>query len=348
MAFNTPEAFWLLFLLPVILVAGMGFAILIRRDRSRFAEQELFSVLARSRSVVRKNVRRVLFAIGLVFLILALTEPRFGIKTEIARQQGVDIVIALDTSASMLAEDVKPNRMSQAKYEIMRLIDELKGDRIALLAFSGKAFVQCPLTSDYSAAKTLLDAIDVGIIPEPGTNIAEALDGSMKLLAKGSEAGSESQLIILFTDGENLFGKPENQARAASDRNIRVFTIGIGTTDGEIIPIRDNEGTIENYKKDKSGNVVKTALDEKNLLNIAEITNGSYLRTRNGEVDIQEIIDYLGGMHKADIHERKVSRLKESYQLPLSISIVFFLAWMLIGERRRKAIDYRLKEVGNR
>jgi len=334
MAFNNPEAFWLLLLLPLLLGAGGVFSMLARRDASRFASPELFAVLARSVSKTRRVSRTILYAGGMIFLVLAMTEPRFGTRTEIVRRMGVDMVIALDTSYSMLAEDVKPNRLIQAKYEITRLIDNLTGDRVALLAFAGRSFIQCPLTSDYAAAKTLLEAIDIGTIPVPGTNLGEALKGAMKLLEKGSSAGSESQLIILFTDGENLDGDPEKAAKEAASRGIRVFTVGIGTPSGEIIPIRNEKGELEDYKKDRRGNVVKTALDEAMLRKIADITRGAYLRTENGEVDIQEIIDLLGNMHKTDIHERRISRLKERYQIPLGISLLFFLGWLITGERR--------------
>jgi len=204
-----------------------------------------------------------------------------------------------------------------------------------VLAFAGKSFVQCPLTTDYGAAKTLLETVDIGIIPVPGTDLGEAITGSIKLLEKDSSAGSESQLIVLFTDGENLTGNPEKAAKAAASKDISIFTVGIGTTSGEIIPIRDEKGALEDYKKDSRGNVVKTVLDEETLRKIARITNGSYLRTVNGEVDIQTIIDQLGSMHKSDIHERKISRLKERYQIPLGISLLFLLPWLITGERRR-------------
>ena len=336
MAFNNTGAFWLLLVLPVLLAAGGLFALLAKRDRGRFAVPELFTALTRSISKTKKIIRWVLYTLGVFFLVLALTEPRFGTKTKIVRRMGVDIVIALDTSYSMLAEDVKPNRIRQAKFEIFRLIDNLEGDRTAVLAFAGKSFVQCPLTTDYGAAKTLLETIDIGIIPVPGTDLGEAITGSIKLLEKGSSAGSESQLIVLFTDGENLTGNPEKAAKSAASKDIRIFTVGIGTTSGEIIPIRNEKGVLEDYKKDSKGNVVKTALDEETLRKIARITNGSYLRTVDGEVDIQPIIDQLGSMHKSNIHERKISRLKERYQIPLGISLLFLLPWLITGERRKR------------
>jgi len=343
MAFNNPQAFWLLFLLPLMMALVGVFSLIKRRDRNRFAAQELYTALTRSTSKTKRTFRRLFFFLGMIFLILALTQPRFGTKTEIVRRMGLDIVIAVDTSFSMLAEDVKPNRIEQAKYEIFRLISNLQGDRIALLAFAGKSFVQCPLTTDYAAAKTLLETIDAGIIPVSGTDIGEAITGSMNLLERGSTAGSESQLIILFTDGENLSGDPIDVAKKAASRDIRIFTVGIGTASGEIIPLRNERGVLEDYKKDREGNVVKTALDEGTLREIARLTGGSYLHTVNGEVDIQVIIDELGSMHKTDIHERKISRLKERYQIPLGIALFFFLAMLLTGERRKTTGVTRLR-----
>ncbi len=344
MAFNNPGAFWLLLTIPALLILWGLVAFAARRDRNRFAEQELFGHLSRSISRNKRSLRAVLFVLGVLCLVIALTEPRFGTKTEIVRRKGVDIVIALDTSYSMLAEDVKPNRLRQAKYEIMRLIDSLEGDRVALIAFSGKSFVQCPLTSDYGAAKTLLETIDSGIIPVPGTNIGEAVNGAMQLLAKGSSAGGQSQMIILFTDGENLEGDPVRAAKTATGRDIRIFTVGIGTSSGEIIPIRNQEGMLEDYKKDRQGNVVKTSLDEKTLNEIARVSGGTYLRSINGEVDIQAIIDQLGTMHKADIHERKISRLKERYQIPLGAALTFLLVWLVLTERRNNVMRYHYRE----
>ena len=338
MAYNNPYASWLLLVVPAVLIIWLLLNIKGNRDRNRFAQMKLYETLTRSISTKKRRIRQVSYMFGLFFLVIALTGPRFGTRTEIVKRMGVDIVIAIDTSYSMLAEDIKPNRIMQSKYEINRLIDNLMGDRIALIAFAGDSFVQCPLTTDYGAAKTLLEYIDVGIVPSPGTNLENAISGALELLARGSEAGSESQLIILVTDGENINGDPEHAARRAANNGIRIFTVGIGTTAGEIIPIRNDQGQLEDYKKDSKGNVVKTTLDEKTLKNIARKTNGSYLRAVSGEVDIQAIIDELGTMHKTDIHERKISRLKERYQIPMGFSLFFLLIWFALGERKR---DYK-------
>jgi len=335
MAFNHPEAFWLLLIVPIMIIIWPFLGLLNKRDRNRFAQSELFETLTRSISGQKHRIRQFSFVIGVTFLTVALTGPRFGTRTEIIKRTGVDIVIALDTSYSMLAEDFKPNRIMQSKYEINRLIDNLMGDRVALMAFAGDAVVQCPLTTDYGAAKTLLESIDVGVAPIPGTNLENAIDGALDLLSRGSVSGSESQLVVLVTDGESISGNPEQAARRAAGKNIRIFTIGVGSTTGEIIPIRNGDGQLEDYKKDKNGNVVKTKLDERTLSTIAEKTGASYLRAAGGEVDVQAIIDALGSMHKADLHERKISRLKERYQIPLGIALFFLLVWYGVGERRR-------------
>ena len=341
MVFTNPHSFWLFVLLPALIIATAILAVHINRERTRFAIPALYDQLTRSRSTIRRTAGTTAQLFGIAFAALALTGPRFGTRTEIVTRMGVDIVIAIDTSTSMLAEDIKPNRMTQAKYEINRLIDNLQGDRIALVAFSGNAIIQCPLTTDYSAAKTFLEYIDVGVVPTPGTNIGEAIDASVKLFERGSDGGSQSQLIILFTDGESLSGDPEKTAKTVASDGIRIYTVGIGTDAGEIIPIRDEGGQVSDYKRDSSGNVVTTRLDGETLRTIADITGGSYLHTENGEVDIQSIIDELGSLHKSDIHERKISRLRERYQLPLGVSLAFFAIWLLAGDRVGSTFRFR-------
>ncbi len=335
MAFTHPEAFRLFILFPALFMILVFSLRRNKRDRLRFAESELYRALTRSMSLHKRRLRSFSLGFGSLFLVLALTGPRFGTKTEIVTRMGVDIVIALDTSYSMLAEDVRPNRLLQAKYEIGRLIDNLQGDRVALVAFAGDAIIQCPLTADYNTARTFLDYIDIGIVPVQGTNLELAINRSIELFERGSGAENDSRLIILVTDGESITGDPVSSTRRAGRNNIRIFTIGMGTSGGEIIPIRNEDGAIEDYKKDSKGNVVKTRLDEKTLIEIAEKSDGSYLRTVNGEVNIQEIIDELGSMHKTDIHERKISRLKERYQIPLGIALFFLIIWYSIGERQR-------------
>jgi Ca-activated chloride channel homolog len=335
MAFHNPEAFWLFLLIPLLAAAAALLNILRRRDRRRFASPDLIDPLSPASSRLRHSLGTVFFFAGIAFLLLAMTEPRFGTKTEIVNRTGVDVVIVLDTSYSMLAEDVKPNRITQAKYEISRLIDNLDGDRVALVVFSGDSYVQCPLTTDYGAAKTLMEFIDAGMVPVPGTNIESALKKSLDLIAHGSEAGGESSAILLFTDGENLDGDPVGAAKKVAEKGVRILTVGIGTPAGDLIPMRDEKGGIEGFRENREGEKVKTRLDETTLERIASLTGGVYLREKGGEVNVSSIIDLIGSMKKTDLSQRKISRLREQYQIPLGVSLVFLLAWVTIGDRRR-------------
>ncbi|MHB9030139.1 MAG: vWA domain-containing protein [Candidatus Latescibacterota bacterium] len=344
MAFHNPEAFWLLLTIPILAVLGALLSLQSRRDRKRFAEPQLFSALTGSLSRPRRNLGTACFFLGMLFLTFAIAEPRFGTKTEVVKRTGIDIIIALDTSLSMLAEDIRPNRLAQAKYEIGRLIDNLEGDRVALVVFSGRALVQCPLTNDYAAAKNLLDFVEAGIVPVAGTNIEDAVAASLDLLERGSEVGSESQLIILFTDGESLSGNPEGAAKKASGQGVHIIAVGIGTVGGELIPLRDEKGSLSGYKQDNKGEIVKTSLDEEVLRKVALLSGGAFLWEPNGEVSMDAVLQEVGGMKRADLSERRISRLKERYQIPLGVSLLFFLTWLVIGERR----GGRLKAAGGK
>lgn len=345
MVFHYPDAFWFLLAVPVLAIIGALLGILSARDRRRLADPTLYDALSHTVSKGKRRIKNACFLIGIFFLVIAMTEPRFGTKTELVKRTGIDIVIALDTSFSMLAEDVKPSRLSQAKYEIGRLFGSLEGDRVALLVFSGKSYVQCPLTNDYGAARTLLEFVDAGIVPVPGTNIGEAITASLDLLKRGSEVGAESQMIILFTDGENLDGKPEEAAKLANDKGVHILTVGLGTPGGEVIPMRNENGQLDGYKTDKKGDIVKSALNEEVLRKIALVSGGSYLREESGEVNVKSILEELGSLKKADLNERKISRLQERYQIPLGVSLLFLLSWLVINDRKKgtSANEWRKK-----
>ncbi len=341
MAFHNPDAFWLLLAIPFLAILGALLTLLNRRDRKRFAEPRLYSALAVTLNRTRRNLGTACFFVGIFFLIFAMAEPRFGTKTEVVKRTGIEIVIALDTSFSMLAEDIKPNRLVQAKYEIGRLIDNLQGDRVALVVFSGKAFVQCPLTNDYAAAKNLLEFVESGVVPVAGTNIEDAVVASLDLLERGSETGSESQIIILFTDGESLSGNPESAAKKATARGVHIIAVGIGTVGGDLIPLRDDDGSLSGYKQNSKGEIVKTSLDENTLRKVALLSGGVFLWEPNGEVSMDAVLEEVGGMRKADLSERRISRLKERYQMPLGVSLFFLLTWLGIGERRGERVMNR-------
>jgi Ca-activated chloride channel homolog len=253
----------------------------------------------------------ILTIFSIIFLILALSQPRWGYYWKDLEQKGVDIIIALDVSSSMLAQDIKPNRLERAKHKIVDLLNMLEGDRVGLVAFAGTSYLQCPLTLDYSAAQIFLNAIDTNLIPVKGTAIGHAIRTSVK--AFNSEDTS-SRAIILITDGEDHIGDAIESANWAKENETKIFVIGIGNNIGA--PIPNNDLGASGFKKDKDGEVILTKLDEKILQKMAFQTEGNYVRSVSGDMDLKKI--YLENIkHKVESKETKTVRKrvwKERFQ----------------------------------
>ena len=232
----------------------------------------------------RVKIDNMLIIFAVVFLILALSQPRWGYYWKDLEQKGVDIVIALDVSSSMLAQDIKPNRLERAKYKIMDLLNMLEGDRVGLVAFAGTSYLQCPLTLDYSATRIFLNAIDTELIPVPGTAIGHAIRTSVKAF---NTQDTRSRAIILITDGEDHTGDAIQSANWAKEHKTKIFAIGIGNNIGA--PIPDPKPGASGFKKDKDGEVILTKLDEPTLKQMALQTEGSYVRSVSGDMDLQKL-----------------------------------------------------------
>ena len=336
MRFGDPQAFWLLALVPLLVVFIVWAFHRRRRALAIFGRPPMMAKLTSATSRTRQGVKAGLVIGGFAFLALALVQPQFGTKTELLRRRGVDIIIALDTSLSMLAEDISPNRLKRALFEIEGLIDQLKGDRIGLLAFAGRSFTLCPLTLDYAAAKLFLDTVDVDTIPAQGTAIAEAIRSALRSF--GSQ-DRKYKVLILITDGEGHGGDPLVAAQEASEAGVRVFAVGVGTPEGELIPI-GGQGRKE-YLKDRRGNIVKTRLDEATLARIAEITDGAYIRAQAGGVGVEEAYAQISRMEKRDLGSRKYTQYKHRYQWPLGLAFLCFAAEALLSDRRRAGRAWR-------
>jgi len=250
----------------------------------------------------RTKVDITLTTFAIFFLILALSQPRWGYQWKDLDQKGVDVIIALDVSSSMLAQDIKPNRLERAKHKIVDLLDMLEGDRVGLVAFAGTSYLQCPLTVDYSAARIFLNAIDTNLIPVQGTAISHAIRTSVKAF---NIEDTRSRAIILITDGEDHTGDAIQSANWAKENETKIFVIGIGSEIGAPIP---NSGSGKTgFKKDKGGNVILTKLDEPTLQQIAIQTGGSYVRSVSGDMDLQKI--YLENIkHKVESKTFKTER----------------------------------------
>jgi Ca-activated chloride channel family protein len=271
---------------------------------------------------------------ALAFSLLALAGPLWGFHWEEVHREGVDIIVALDTSRSMLAEDVKPNRLERAKLAVEDLVKQLRGDRIGLIAFAGSAFVQCPLTLDYEAFTESLRAISVGIIPKGGTALAEAITTSLEAF-EGHQ--SKHEALILITDGEDHEGSVDDAAKQAADRGIKIYTIGIGTPDGDLIPVTvQGEQT---FLKDRKGQVIKSRLDDETLKKIGTTTGGAYVHATGPSLGLDEVYaEYIGKMEKRELKSTMERRFEERFQVPLVAAFALLLVEPLVGDRRRARI----------
>jgi len=302
----------------------------------RFGAQELVDKLTVATSRPRQAVKVGLLLVSFLFIVLALVEPRFGTRLEMVSRRGVDVIVALDTSLSMMAEDMPPNRLLRARLEIESLIDRLEGDRIGLVAFSGQSFVLCPLTLDYGAAKLFLDSIDTELIPTQGTAIAQAVRTATE--AFGSEE-QKYKALVLITDGEDHAGEAIEAARQAAEAGVRIFAVGIGTQEGELIPVK-KDGRSE-FLKDREGKVVKTRLDEATLVEMAKLTNGGYVRSQRGRVGLDEVYTQISEMEKRELGSRRLSQYKHRYQWPLAVAVLLVIAESLMSDRRRVSEEWR-------
>lgn len=274
---------------------------------------------------------------GLLCLTVALAGPLIGSKLVEFRQKGLDVFIALDTSLSMQAEDFKPNRMAHAKLALAQLIERLPGSRIGIIAFAGNAAVQCPLTIDAGAARQVLDAIDVGAIPTPGTSLGSAI----RLAIRGMKAGEGGpRVLILLTDGENTGSSdPLAAAKEAADVGLRIYPIGIGSPQGEPIPVLDANGHRTGYKRDKKGDVVLSRLGEQTLADIAGATKGRSVRADPTGAEVDDVVRDLDGLQHGDQKTQLFNRYENRFQWPLALGILLLMISLAIPERPRTPID---------
>ena len=255
------------------------------KDLKSFAHQDLLSRVIDFSGQKLRHQRWILRVLILILLILSLTGPQWGYQWQEVNQQGLEIMVAIDTSKSMLAEDVKPNRLERSKLAVQDLLAKLQADKVGLVAFAGSSFLQCPLTLDYSAFGLALNALSTNIIPRGGTAIGEAIQTARQAFKAG--AGG-SKVLVLITDGENHEGDPVAQARSAAQEGITIYTVGIGSPSGELIVTHDTSGN-SSYLKDSSGNVVKTSLDEQMLREIAAAGNGFYIHGAGLSLGLEEL-----------------------------------------------------------
>ena len=317
----------LILLIPVFfLLQSLVFRFRTRRIR-KFGDEQLVRQLMPSYSRTRTWVRLVLFSIGFFFFAIGLSRPQIGAKLTEHETKGAEIMIVLDVSNSMLAEDYSPNRLERAKLAISRLVDKLRDDRIGLIVFAGNSFVQLPITTDYVSAKMFLGSISTDSVPIQGTAIGDAINTAIRSFSAQSE---KSRAIIIITDGENHEDDPVAAAAQAAEMGIRVFTIGVGSPEGKPIPM-DGE-----LLKDKDGNIVVTRLDESILQEVAKAGKGVYVRAGNTEFGLNPVIDDIRKMEDEKYNSIVFEEYDEQFMYFLAMALFFFIIEMLIGDRRSK------------
>ncbi len=328
MTLNQPQYLWLLLLVPVFFMV-QAFVLKFRQRRiRRFGDEALVNALMPSYAKAKVWLRLSLFAVAFAFFVIALARPQRGAKLLEQEVHGAEVIIALDVSNSMLAEDYSPNRLERAKLAISRVTEQLRDDRIGLIIFAGDAYVQIPLTSDYISAKMFLNSITPGSVPVQGTSIAAAIEMALKSF---SDQSSKSRAIIVITDGENHEDDPVAMAQYASELGVRVFTIGVGSVEGKIIPLPGG-----GYITDKDGNNVMTRLDEATLQSIAEAGKGVYVKAGNREFGLTPVIEEIQRMDDEVFNTITYAEYEELYMYFLAVAVFFLVLEMLIGDRRSK------------
>ena len=325
--FAQTQYLFLLLLIPFFFLIQALVLRLRRRRIRKFGDEKLVAQLMPSYAKAKVWVRLTLFSLGFFFFVIGLSRPQIGAKLKEHETKGAEIMIALDVSNSMLAEDYSPNRLERAKLAISRLVDKLRDDRIGLIVFAGNSFVQLPITTDYVSAKMFMNSISTESVPVQGTAIGEAINTAMRSFSSQSE---KSRAIIVITDGENHEDDPVAAAKQAADMGVRVFTIGVGSPEGKPIPM-DGE-----LLKDKDGNIVVTRLDEKVLQEVAQAGNGLYVRAGNSEFGLNPIIEDIRRMEDEKYSSIVFEEYDEQFMYFLAIALFFFFIEILVGDRRSK------------
>ncbi len=292
-------------------------------------------------SKIRPLLKFILLLTAFSAGVIMLARPQFGSKIENVKKEGVEVVIALDVSNSMLAEDIQPDRLTRAKQAISRLVDKLDNDKIGLIVFAGDAYIQIPITTDYISAKMFLSEINPNMVPKQGTAIGAAISMGMRSFSPGE---GKTKAMIIITDGENHEDDPVKEAEEAAKAGIVIYTIGIGSTEGVPIPVTINGK--KDYLKDADGNTVITKLDEDILKKIALTTNGNYVRANNSNIGLDEIFSEIKKMKKQDLESTMFTEYNDQFQIFAAIALFFMLVdFINYGQEKQKDVQYQAFQI---
>jgi Ca-activated chloride channel family protein len=336
--FANPDFLYLLLILPAIVFLFVINEARKKKAIKRIGDEALVKRLLPELSGIRPSLKFILVLTGIAAIIIILARPQFGSKLEEVKKEGVEVIIALDVSNSMLAEDIQPNRLTRAKQALTRLIDNLDNDKIGLIVFAGDAYTQIPITTDYISAKMFLSTISPDMVPKQGTAIGSAIDLGMRSFTPGE---GKSKAMIIITDGENHEDDPVAKAEEAAKAGIVIHTIGIGSPDGVPIPI--TTAGKRDYLKDADGNTVITRLDEDILRKIAITAGGSYVRASNTNIGLDEVFSEIKKMKKQDLESKMYTEYNDQFQIFAAIALfLLFVDFLIMDRKNRKLANMRL------
>lgn len=327
--FEHSEFFYAFAALPIMLLLVIWYFVSRRRKLKRLGDDNLVKELIPYSSRRKRIFKVILFLLGFSSLILALCNLQTGSKLTEVKREGADIIVCLDVSNSMLAQDLSPNRLTRAKYALEKMVNMLEGDRLGLVIFAGEAYVQLPITTDYNAAKMFLSSINTNMIPVQGTNVESAIEKASESF--GSDEG-KNRAIILITDGEDHSQEAIEAAEKAGKKGIMINTIGIGSENGVPIPLLEN-GIVKGYRKDREGQTVVTKLNSELLKTIASKANGVYVQASQADLGLNAVLDKIGELDKAQLESKMYSDYEDQFQWFLGLAFIFFFIEFLINER---------------
>lgn len=328
--FANPQYLWLLWIVPLLVLLYLWAAYHRRRRLARFGNLSTLEELMPDVSSGRVALKFILFTLAVACLIFAAARPQFGSKLREEKAEGIEMMLVVDVSNSMLAEDFAPNRLERTKYAINKLFEGMRQDRVGLVVFAGEPKVQLPITSDYRMAKAFARRIDPSLVTVQGTAVGRALEQALLSFSSGTaeEEGNASRVIVLITDGENHEDDAVAVAKRAAEQGVRIYTIGIGTPEGAPISIGGD------FIRDERGEMVVSKLNEEMLTEIANLTGGLYVRSTLQSIGLEEIVKEIEAMEKQELSTLRFEEFDEQYRLPLAIGIVLLVLELLLLDRR--------------
>ena len=327
---ENPKYFYLLALIPILVVLFLFNLVWKRKKQAQFSDLELFKKLSPEKSTFKPVLKIVVLSLAFACLVIALVNPKMGTKMETVKRQGIDIVFALDISKSMLAEDIAPNRLEKTKQLVSQIINELGNDRVGIVGYAGSAYPVLPMTTDYGIAKMYLQSMNTDMVSSQGTAINDAL----KLSVDYFDIKETSKLIILVSDGEDHGVGADEAIAMAKDKNVRIFSIGMGTEKGAMIPIKDNRGNIISYKKDQNGDNVITKMYPETLKSISDKTKAKYINGSNTKEVVEAVKSQLDKIEKTEFESQQIADFESQYQWFLALGFLLLLVDIFLLEKK--------------